>query len=52
MTPAQLRAVADRLRRRYPYPDGATMRPGEYLSSEAMYALAWALDEQAAEEER
>lgn len=51
MTPAQLRAVADRLRRRYPPPDPA-MTPGRYLSCGAMHEIAYALDEQAAEEER
>lgn len=51
MTPAQLRAVAERLRRRYP-PPVPTMTPGRYVSCEVMWEFARALDEQAAEEER
>lgn len=50
MTPEQLRMVAMRLRARYPAPD-PRMTPGRYVSSEAMHALADALDEQARDED-
>lgn len=50
MTPEQLRMVAARIRRRWSPPDAFRMSPAEYVSHEAMHALAWALEEQAEEE--
>lgn len=43
MTPQQLHQTAVFIREQYPPPD-ATMTPGRYVSCEAMYTLAHALD--------
>lgn len=51
MTPEQLRAVAERIRIRYPAPHPG-MTPGRYVSAEAMRALADAVEDQAFEEEQ
>lgn len=50
MAPDQLRAAASHLRLRY-RPPVPSMPVNEYLSSEGIHALAWALEEVAREEE-
>jgi hypothetical protein len=47
MTPDQLRAVAERLHRSRPRPDGANQDPGSYVVNYAIHALADALEAEA-----